>query len=108
MGEEIEVIVIAENYVNGCGIIQKYIGDDFTKILKRVIEDHSYSTNLRNQGKLLKHIDENNGDGCDFIFAIFVNKELWFSCDSIETIDINEEDPGNDDYLAKPSDEFKF
>jgi hypothetical protein len=73
-----EALVIYEDYPSKSGGIMKYKGEDKLKLLKRIVEDHSYPTQRKTEKSLLKHLEDNNGDGCDFIFAILLDNKPYY------------------------------
>jgi hypothetical protein len=103
---KILALVIAEDSTDGTGMVQHYIGNDLMKILKKIIEDHSYPTSSKKLGKILKHIDNVNGDGCDFIFAIIINNELLYSCTKVDIINVDEDDSPIVDNFFDPASTF--
>lgn len=57
----------------------------FREALAKIIDDHGYSLDedeveTMDEGALLQHLEQSNGDGCDFVSEIFegrMPKRVW-------------------------------
>jgi hypothetical protein len=89
-------IVIHYDDIDGGGT-SEYSGEDLIKMLKEIIHKHSYSIwdeddeefkektgHYHNVESLFEYIRKNNGDGCDWILAIWIDGKLSFAFATIQ------------------------
>ena len=62
---------------NGGGI-DIFERNTYPEILKVVIKRHIGPTRAITIRTLLRKLDDFNGDGCDFVFSIIIDGELYF------------------------------
>lgn len=72
-----EAIVIYEGSQGDGGIVT-YRGNDKLKLLQAIVNDHIYRTQKKTEQTLLKFLEDNNGDGCNFIYAIFIDNKPYY------------------------------
>jgi hypothetical protein len=72
-----EIIVVYDDDQGGG--IDLYHEPDVKTALKKIVEKLSYPTRCKTEASLLKHLNDANGDGCSFVFAIFVDGKLYYN-----------------------------
>lgn len=85
-----KILVIYDEEFGGGGITE-YSGEDMFSILEKIAEDHSYAIDPQDEydeESLLNHIDSNNGDGCDWILAMFFDGELKYSFSKVKKVNV--------------------
>jgi hypothetical protein len=79
--------------------VKVYFADSTKEALKAIIEEHSYPLDEDDEDKnvawLMKFLESNNGDGCDYVISIISdNGTLIFACE-IYTDKEEKYDPSN-------------